>query len=218
MDSESLRSQGRGGSGRSTVRILLADPDRLVVEGLRKLLMQRPEFDVVDVIVDADRIRDAVLKSHPNLIVVASSMWESDYTDAFLDLKTHGYRGRIVLLGKLGRCGNLESAMRAGANAYLLKSTSSARFIESIMEVMSGHTVIDQNAAAEAVRAGPNPLTSRETILLKMIEDGRSTAEMAKELGLTSGTVRNIVSSMMVKLGVDNRVQALAVARHHGWI
>ena len=104
-----------------------------------------------------------------------------------------------------------------GAGQDLLKDAPSDRLADAIRRVHAGGRAIDPDLAAEAW-SEPDPLTDRERQVLRLAGDGRTGAEIADELGLSEGTVRNYLSEAMSKLGAKNRVEAARLARTKGWL
>ena len=125
---------------------------------------------------------------------------------------------KVLLLTALPGSGHIHRALAAGANGYLVKSTTGARLLDAIKQVASGGTVIDPDLAAEALRAGPSPLSEREVEVLSLVARGLTTEDIAGTLYLSQGTVRNYLSNVMTRLGVSTRVQAVAVAKERGWL
>ena len=107
---------------------------------------------------------------------------------------------------------------KAGANGYILKSTTGARLVDAIRTVARGGTAIDPELAAEALRSGPCPLTDREIDILRLVGAGTSTEDIAASLYLSRGTVRNYLSNAMVKLDAQTRAEAFAKAERRGWL
>ena len=102
-------------------------------------------------------------------------------------------------------------------SGYLLKDSPSDKLAEAIRRVHAGLRSIDPELAAEAWTE-EDPLTDRERQVLKLAGDGMSGAQIAEELRLAEGTVRNYLSEVMRKLGAANRVEAARIARHKGWL
>ena len=125
---------------------------------------------------------------------------------------------KVLLLTSLPGSGHIPKALAAGASGYVVKSMSAAQLIDAIRSVASGHTVIDPQLAADALRSGPSPLTTREVQLLQLVEQGLATESIARAMFLTRGTVRNYLSTIMTKMDVTTRAQAVAAARGNGWL
>jgi two-component system response regulator DesR len=123
----------------------------------------------------------------------------------------------VVILTTFARPGYLRRALEAGASGYLLKDAPSERLAEAIRRVHAGGRAIDPELAAEAWTAS-DPLTERERQVLRLAGEGRSGPEIAAELQLSEGTVRNYLSEAIAKIGGKNRVDAARIARAKGWL
>jgi two-component system, NarL family, response regulator DesR len=200
------------------LRILIAEDIDLVAEAFEALLSTRANFDVVARVRTGSDLLGAVRTHLPDVAVVDVEMPGMTGIEATADLRKNGEGCKVLLLTALPGSGHLHSALAAGANGYLLKSTTGARLIEAIETIAQGRTVIDPELAAEALRAGPNPLTSREQDILRLVHEGLGTGEIATKLFLSAGTVRNYLSSAMNKLQASGRIEAVNTARQSGWI
>jgi two-component system response regulator DesR len=107
--------------------------------------------------------------------------------------------------------------LEAGASGYLLKDKPARELAEAVRRVHRGLRVIDPELAAEAW-GEPDPLTDRERQVLRLAGDGKTTGDIASEMGLSEGTVRNYLSESISKLGAANRVDAARIARTKGWL
>ncbi len=125
---------------------------------------------------------------------------------------------RILILTTFARPGYLRRALDAGAIGYLLKDCPSTEMAEAVRRVARGELVIDPGLAAESWSADAGPLTEREREVLRRAGEGESTAELAKTLRLTEGTIRNYLSEAISKVGAHNRTEAVRIARGKGWL
>ncbi len=200
------------------VRILIADDVDLVAEAFEALLSTEPTFDVVARVRRGDQVIAAASASDPDVAVLDVDMPGMSGIEAAAALRNAGSACKVLLLTALPGSGHLHNALAAGANGYLLKSSTGARLIEAIKAVSTGKTVIDPELAADALRTGPNPLTKREREILGMLDQGHSTDDIALRLFLSKGTVRNYLSSAMTRLGAGSRIEALHAARRRGWL
>ena len=123
----------------------------------------------------------------------------------------------MIILTTFARPGYLRRALDVGASGYLLKDAPSAQLADAIRRVAAGGRAIDPSLAAEAWTE-PDPLTDRERQVLRLADEGLSGAEIARQLKLSEGTVRNYLSESIGKLGARNRVEAARIARQKGWL
>jgi two-component system, NarL family, response regulator DesR len=123
----------------------------------------------------------------------------------------------VMILTTFARAGYLRRALDAGASAYLLKDMRAEELADAVRRVHRGLRVIDPELAAEAwVEA--DPLTDRERQVLRLAGDGLGGSDIASQLNLSEGTVRNYLSEAISKLGAANRVEAARIARTKGWL
>ncbi len=200
------------------LRILLAEDVTIVAEALEALLASEPGFEVVARVMSGDQVVKAALMYRPDVAVLDVDMPGMTGIEAAGEVRKALPDTQILLLTALEGSGHLHKAIAAGANGYVLKSTSATRLISAIRKVAAGGTVIDPDLAAEALRSGPSVLTGREIDILRLVGRGMTTEAIAKELYLAPGTVRNYVSHAMEKLGVDSRIAAFTTAERQGWL
>ena len=134
------------------------------------------------------------------------------------DLKNAAPGPRVIILTTFARPGYLRRALDAGARGYLLKDRPASELAEAVRRVHAGMRAIDPALAAEAWSAEQDPLSDRDRQILRRAGDGRSSGEIAAELHLSEGTVRNYLSDAIAKLGAANRVDAARIARDRGWL
>lgn len=199
-------------------RILIAEDIDLVAEAFQALLETEETFRVVGRVNRGDKVLPAVARMTPDLVLLDIDMPGATGIQATAQLRQKGYRGKIVLLTVLTTSGYLQPALDAGANGYLLKTITGAALKNALKAVMAGHSVVDPELAAEALRSGPSPLTERETEVLRLVAEHRSTSQIAGQLHLSVGTIRNYLSSAMTKLAVNSRFDAADLAKQNGWL
>jgi two-component system response regulator DesR len=124
---------------------------------------------------------------------------------------------RVIVVTTFARLGYLRRALDAGASGYLLKYAPSQALADAIRRVHAGGRAVDPELAVEAWAEG-DPLTDRERHVLRLAGEGRRGAEIAREMGLAEGTVRNYLSEAISKVGGRNRVDAARIARSKGWL
>jgi two-component system response regulator DesR len=124
---------------------------------------------------------------------------------------------RVVILTTFARLGYLRRALACGASGYVLKDAPSSQLAAAIRRVHGGGRVIDPELAVEAVDSS-DPLSDRERQVLRLASEGQSGSEIAAELNLSEGTVRNYLSEAISKTGGRNRIDAARIARSKGWL
>ena len=125
---------------------------------------------------------------------------------------------RVLIVTTFGRPGYLQRALDAGATGFMVKDAPVETLAEGVRTVAAGGRAIDQNLALEALSAGSSPLTDREADVLREVEGGGTIADIAHSLHLSQGTVRNHVSSAMLKMDARTRAEAASLARAAGWL
>jgi len=121
-------------------------------------------------------------------------------------------------LALYGRPGFVQRAMEGGVSGFVLKDAPVEALAAAIRRCAAGEDVVDPSLAAQALRAGPCPLSPREREILAASAEGLSSAEIAGRLWLSEGTVRNRVSEVLGKLGARNRAEAVQIASENGWL
>jgi two-component system response regulator DesR len=173
------------------------------------------------VIAQAANGRDALKLARvhvPDVIVTDIEMPEKSGLELATELRLTNSAARIIILTTFARPGYLRRALDAGARGYLLKERPASELAEAIRRVHAGLRAIDPTLAAEAWNADEDPLSDRERQILQRAGDGRSSVEIAAELRLSEGTIRNYLSEVISKLGAANRTDAARIARTRGWL
>ena len=200
------------------IRLLLPEDVALLAEAFEVLLSTDPEIEVIGRVSRGDEVRPAASELNPDIILMDIDMPGMTGIEATADLRRAGVSTPVLLLTALPGSGHVHDALAAGANGYLLKSTDALHLLDGIKAVVAKHTVIDPALAAEALRAGPNPLRDRELDVLRLVDQGLSTKQIGERLFLSPGTVRNYLSSAITKLGSNSRLEAIRTARQNGWL
>jgi len=200
------------------IRILLAEDQAMMRGALTALLQLEEDLEVVAEVSQGDQVLPAAMKARPDIALLDIEMPGGDGLSAAQVLHKSLPACRIVILTTFGRSGYLRRAMESGAVGFLLKDAPAEQLAVAIRRVMAGERVVDPELALSALSDGDNPLTGRERDVLKASLDGTGIADIAAQLYLSEGTVRNHVSTAIQKLNVHNRMEAAQLAREMGWL
>ncbi|MFF1821592.1 response regulator transcription factor [Kribbella sp. NPDC058245] len=201
-----------------TIRLLLADDQALVRGALAALLDLEPDLEVVSEVGRGDEVIAAAKASTPDVALLDVEMPGIDGIEAAAALRTAVPGVRILMVTTFGRPGYLRRAMEAGAAGFVVKDTPAAQLADAVRRVHQGLRVVDPSLAAETLVAGTSPLTGRESDVLRAAREGGTVADIAKELHLSEGTVRNHLSAAIGKTGARTRAEAARIALDNGWL
>ncbi|MFJ9315811.1 response regulator [Pimelobacter simplex] len=202
----------------SPIRVLLADDENLIRTALVQLLGLEPDLAVVAEAATGDEALAMAVKHAVDVAVLDLQMPGPDGIAVAEQLADRLPGCGVVIVTSHGRPGHLKRALGAGVRGFLPKTTSAVTLAEVVRKVHAGGRHVDPELAAEAIAAGDSPLTPREADVLELAADGAPVDEIAERAALSPGTVRNYLSSAVIKLGAANRHDAAATARRMGWI
>jgi two-component system, NarL family, response regulator DesR len=200
------------------IRVLVAEDMRILRDMLVTVLWLEDDLEVVAALASGDQIVPVALEHRPNVAVIDIDLPGVDGLTAAAELHQRLPECRTLILTGLGRPGNLRRALAAHASGFMLKDAPSEALIDAVRRVAAGERVVDQQLALAALELAGNPLSPREAEILKRYADGASAADIATELHLSHGTVRNHLASAVIKLGARNRVDAARIAGEAGWL
>ncbi|MBN1875131.1 MAG: response regulator transcription factor [Anaerolineae bacterium] len=210
-----------------TLRILIVDDHEVVRLGLRALLSNQPDFVVVDEASTAKEALEKVQQHRPDVVVLDIRLPGENGIVACRNIKEVLPATQIIMLTSYAEDEMLFDAIGAGAAGYVLKQIGGDELVRAIERVGRGEALLDpavtqqvlarvRQAARQEQAAAFNDLTEQELRVLGLVAKGHTNKEIAKELFLGEGTVRNYVSSILSKLSLTNRAEAAAYAvRHH---
>jgi DNA-binding NarL/FixJ family response regulator len=214
-----------------SVRVLICDDQALVRGGFRAILDARPEIEVVG---EAENGAQAVAlaeRRHPDVILMDIRMPVLDGIEATRKLVADGSQARVIVLTTFDLDEYVHAAIRAGASGFLLKDVTPAKLVEAIGIVAQGDALLAPSVTrrllerfAATLPVGDQSsdalaeLTAREIEVLRLLAGGLSNAEIAAELVVSEATVKTHISSVLRKLGLRDRVQAVIVAYQTGLV
>lgn len=199
------------------IRVLIADDHYVVRQGLVALLAPRNGFEVVG---QASTGREAVVLARslrPDVMVIDMLMPEMTGLEAVAAIRAENPDARILVLAGSGENRQVLAAVQAGALGYLMKDSSPDDLMHALRSVYRGTLVLPQVLATRMMQpqpsAGLDQLTERELDVLRLLAQGQSNLEIARNLQISATTVRSHVSSILMKLDASNRTQAAMIAR-----
>jgi DNA-binding NarL/FixJ family response regulator len=209
------------------IRVLLADDQSLIRAGLRMILTSEPDIEVVGEATDG---QEAVAKAgsvNPEVVLMDVRMPRLDGIEATRRIAGDDGAPRIIVLTTFDRDEYVYEALRAGASAFLLKDAPEHQLLAAIRVVAEGGSLFAPSVTrrlierfAEGSHAQPPPalneLTARELEVLRLVARGLSNAEISAELVVSEHTTKTHVASLLQKLGLRNRVQAVVLAYESG--
>jgi two-component system, NarL family, response regulator DesR len=199
------------------IRVLLAEDQAMVRGALAALLSLEPDIDVLASVADGDA---AVREAHrlgPDILLSDIEMPGLTGLEVAQKVARFDKPVKVVILTTFARAGYLRRALDAGVCGYLLKDAPAEQLADALRRVHAGGRVIDPTLAVQAF-SDADPLGDRERQVLRLAGEGAAAGDIAKQLGLSPGTVRNYLSEAIGKLGVGNRIEAYRLARQKGWL
>lgn len=196
------------------IRIVIAEDQRLLLGALGSLLNLEDDMEVVGQATNGAEAISLVHQLRPDVCIMDIEMPEKSGLEAAEEFKNEDCK--VIILTTFARSGYFRRAVKAGVRGYLLKDSPSEELARSIRLVMDGRRMYAPELMDD-VYSEDNPLTERELEVLELVADGRNTKEIADELQLKTGTVRNYISTILDKLGVTNRIEAITRYKEKGW-
>lgn len=200
------------------IRLLLADDQALVRGALAALLQLEDDLEVVVEVARGDEVVAAAQTHRPDVALLDVEMPGIDGLAAARALHEAMPACRVLMVTTFGRPGYLKQAMAAGASGFVVKDTPARQLADAVRRVHQGLRVVDPHLAAESLTQGDSPLTAREADVLQAARDGGTVTDIATELFLSEGTVRNHLSAAIGKTGTRTRAEAVKVATENGWL
>ena len=204
------------------IRVLLAEDQAMARGALSALLKLEPDLDVIGSAADGEEAWQLVQRfasdnGGPDVVVTDIEMPRLTGLELAQRIRDRGLECKVVIVTTFARPGFLRRALDAGVSGYLLKDAPAEQLAEALRKVHRGGRAIDPALAVEAWSEA-DPLNDRERQVLRLAGEGASASDIAEQLHLSQGTVRNYLSEAIGKLGVGNRIEAYRLARQKGWL
>ncbi|WP_018749992.1 response regulator [Paenibacillus sanguinis] len=232
---------------RTAIRVLLADDHQLFREGLKRILNMEEDIEVVGECADGAQVLEGCRQYEPEIVLMDINMPQLNGVDATAELREALPEVKVIILSIHDDESYVFETLRKGATGYLLKDMEAESLVNAIRTVAEGNAFIhpkvtgkliqqlrrmeylsetgaiaEDNAIREAgvkfVAGDDNPLTRREAEVLRLMAEGRSNKMIGEHLFISEKTVKNHVSSILQKMDVDDRTQAVINAIKFGWV
>jgi len=200
------------------IRVLLVEDQTMMRDALASLLALEDDIEVVGAVGRGDDALEAAERLSPDIALLDIELPGVDGLTVAEKLATMVPSCRVVIVTTFGRPGYVRRAISANVGGFILKETPAAEVASVVRRVHSGEQIVDPSLAMSALREGDDPLTQRERDVLRCAREHATIAEIAGQLYLSEGTVRNYLSSAIHKLGARNRAEAITSAEHKGWL
>ena len=210
-----------------TLNVILIDDHTLFREGLEGLLSRR-NINILAAVGNGQEGLRLAIELEPDVILLDMRMPEMDGMDVLRQLRKNGFTNPVAMLTTSSDERDLVESLRSGAQGYLLKDMEPDQLVLALRDIVAGKTVVAPDLAPVLARVvqgdsitavDKNPfskLTPRENEILSLLAEGQSNKVIARNLGISDGTVKLHVKSILRKLGVHSRVEAAVMAVEHG--
>ena len=210
------------------IRLVVADDQELVREGLAAILDAEQDMSVVGTAADGAEAVGLIQSVKPDVALIDIRMPEVDGLEATRRLVTSGAATPILILTTFGTDANVLEALRAGASGFLLKDAPRASLLAAVRSVAAGDVILEESVLRQLVKdhlSKPSPpgspprldrLTPKESEVLLLVANGQSNHEIAKALFISETTVKTHIAHTLAKLGARDRIQLAVLAHQNG--
>ncbi|MCP1146175.1 response regulator transcription factor [Lysinibacillus endophyticus] len=199
------------------IRIVIAEDQGMLLGAMKSLLNMEEDMEVVGLAKNGEEAVQLVKEHQPDICIMDIEMPVKTGLDAAEELHEET-DCKVIILTTFARPGYFERARKAGVRGYLLKDSPIEELVNSIRVIMDGRRIYAPELVDFVYEDdSENPLTERESQVLELVAEGKTTKEIAAELFLSAGTVRNYISTILDKLGVGNRIEAISRFKEKGW-
>ncbi|MYN19461.1 response regulator [Rugamonas sp. FT107W] len=200
------------------ISVVIAEDQALVLGALAALLKLEGDLDVVGRAANGQQALALCESLRPDILLTDIEMPLMTGLELAAALAAQSLPTRVMIVTTFARSGYLRRALGAGVRGYLLKDAPAETLAAAIRTVHAGGRAIAPELALESWSGKEDPLNERERQVLRLAGEGRSSADIARQIHLSEGTVRNYLSEAISKLDAGNRVEAFRLARDAGWL
>jgi two-component system response regulator DevR len=211
------------------IRLLIIDDHEMVREGLKAMLISEPDFAIVGDAANAEQALALIERLHPDIVLLDIRLPGVSGIEVCRTVTTRYPETAVIILTTFSDENLVAQCIQAGARGFIVKDIERFDLKRSIRAVARGEAAIDPKAAvavlAQLRKAPPThteplpePLSSQQLVILRLVAQGLSSREIATQLYLSENTVKGYVQEILHRLGVKNRTEAVMVAVKHGWL
>lgn len=200
------------------IRIVVADDELLIRDAMEQLLNLAANMEVVAVASTGADALAQIERHGPDIALVDLQLPDITGIEVARRARNIVPDCKIAIFTSHGRPGYVNEALEAGVQGFVPKTITGPEFFRCIEAIIDGKTYFDERLMATALAHGRSPLSERESQILRLAADGAPIEDIAAQVNLSVGTVRNYISSALAKLNTTNRHQATQIARSKGWI
>ncbi|GIP37766.1 DNA-binding response regulator [Paenibacillus sp. J31TS4] len=199
------------------MKVIIAEDQAMLRGALSALLNLEEDIEVIGQAENGEQALALIETLEPDLCLLDIEMPGMSGLELAERLQAEGRQAGVVILTTFSRSGYFQRALRAGARGFLLKDSPVDELAAALRKVHAGGKAVSPELALSFWET-ENPLTEREREVLRLAAEGWSAREIAGQLYLSSGTVRNYLSEAIQKLEAKNRIEAIAIAERNGWL
>lgn len=199
------------------MKVLVAEDQSMLRDAMCQLLTFQPDVGTVLQAKNGQEAIEFLQKESVDIAILDVEMPIKTGLEVLEWIRAGKLLTKVVIVTTFKRPGYFERAVKAGVDAYVLKERSIADLMETLHTVLDGRKEYSPELM-EVVMTHPNPLTNQEIVILKEVAQGLSNQEIADQLYLSNGTVRNYMTNILTKLNASNRTEAANIAKESGWL
>lgn len=211
------------------IRLLIIDDHEMVREGLKAMLMAEPDFSIVGDAANAEQAFALIERLHPDVMLLDVRLPGMSGVEVCRTVTEKYPETAVIILTTFTDEALVAQCIQAGARGFIIKDIERFDLKRSIRAVARGEAAIDPKAAvavfaqlrrspSQLHEPAPEPLSSQQLVILRLVAQGLSSREIAQQLYLSENTVKGYVQEILHRLGVKNRTEAVMVAVKHGWL